>query len=191
MSAQQLAQALRGTIAELESVVRALNAERMPHDGDEFHERLEAAKKALAAHQAAPQQEPVAEVYRAHHGGRSRNIGFDDVRPLRGATLPPPGTKLYAAPQQAQAPGWQDIATAPKDGRTVQLGYFNSHGKWRSLRGQWMSADYIAEYWEDPDEGEPGWYETSVEKDDTPNCWRTEPTHWAPLLAAPQQGSKT
>ena len=58
-------------------------------------------RKALGAEQA--QQEPVAEVYRAHYGGRSRNIGFDNVRPLKGVTLPPPGTKLYAAPQQAQA----------------------------------------------------------------------------------------
>lgn len=90
--------------------------------------------------------------------------------------------------------GWQPIATAPKDGRTLLLGYFNSHGKWRTMRGQWMSADYIAENWEEPDNGVEGWHETSVEADETPNCWYTEPTHWMPLPAAPSaklaQGKK-
>ena len=42
-------EALRGTFAELNSVLHALNAEVMPHDGDEFHERLEAARAALSA----------------------------------------------------------------------------------------------------------------------------------------------
>lgn len=95
MSAQ-LAKALRGMLDLLD-------------DSSDLSRRLaiKDAQAALAVFEAAPQQEPVAEVYRAHHGGRSRNIGFDDVRPLRGATLPPPGTKLYASPQQAQAPGWR------------------------------------------------------------------------------------
>jgi hypothetical protein len=81
---------------------------------------------------------------------------------------------------------WQVIETAPKDGRTLLLGYFNSHGKWRTVRGQWMSEDYIAEYWEDLDDIEPGWFETSVEADDAPNCWRIEPTHWMPIPPGPR-----
>lgn len=89
---------------------------------------------------------------------------------------------------ELQARQWQPIETAPKDSRTLLLGYFNSHGKWRTVRGQWMSEDYIAEYWEDPDDVEPGWFETSVEADDPPNCWRIEPTHWMPLPPAPPQG---
>lgn len=88
--------------------------------------------------------------------------------------------------QQAQAPGWMPIEAAPKDGRTLLLGRFNSHKKWRTMRGQWMSADYIAENWEEPDDAEPGWYETCVEKDDAPNCWSIEPTHYMPLPPAPQ-----
>lgn len=76
---------------------------------------------------------------------------------------------------------WQPIETAPQDGRTVLLGYANSHGRWRTLRGQWMSQEFIDENWEEPENGEPGWYETSVENDDVPNCWRTRPTHWMPL----------
>lgn len=80
---------------------------------------------------------------------------------------------------------WQPIKTAPKTGRILLLGYENSCGKWRTTRGQWMSEAYIAEYWEDPDDAEPGWYETPVEAEDPPNCWHIEPTHWMPLPAAP------
>lgn len=83
---------------------------------------------------------------------------------------------------------WQPIETAPKDGRTLLLGRFNSHGKWRTLRGQWFSADAIAESWEEPDGCDEGWYETSVECEDVPNCWWTEPTHWQPLPPAPGVG---
>jgi hypothetical protein len=87
----------------------------------------------------------------------------------------------------APEPQWQPIETAPKDGRTLLLGYFNAHYKWRTLRGSWMSADYIAENWEDPDTGTEGWHETSVEADDPPNCWYTDPTHWMPLPTAPSK----
>jgi len=80
---------------------------------------------------------------------------------------------------------WQPIDTAPKDGRTVLLGYLNSAGKWRTTRGQWMSEEYIAECWEEPDDVEPGWFETAEEAEDMPNCWRIEPTHWQPLPAPP------
>lgn len=79
--------------------------------------------------------------------------------------------------------GWQPIETAPKTGQALLLGYFNSHGKWRTLRGEWCSADAIAEMWEE--EADEGWYEVSVEADDVPNCWATEPTHWMPLPPPP------
>lgn len=85
------------------------------------------------------------------------------------------------------APAWQPIETAPKDGETLLLGYRNKHGHWRTVRGQWMSEDYIQEYWEEPDNGSPGWFEDSVEADDVPNCWPIEPTHWMPLPAAPKE----
>ncbi|WP_173011188.1 hypothetical protein [Achromobacter xylosoxidans] len=39
---------------------------------------------------------------------------------------------------------WQPIESAPKTGCTLLLGYWNSHGKWRTVRGQWISAEYIA-----------------------------------------------
>lgn len=91
-----------------------------------------------------------------------------------------------AALSQPAAAEWQPIETAPKTGRTLLLGYFNSHGNWRTMRGQWMTEEYIAENWEEPENGEPGWFEESVEADDVPNCWATNPTHWQPLPAAPK-----
>lgn len=80
---------------------------------------------------------------------------------------------------------WQSIETAPKDGRTLLLGYLNACGKWRTVRGQWMSQNYIDEYWEDPDDVEPGWFETAEEAEDIPNCWGIDPSHWMPLPTAP------
>lgn len=83
------------------------------------------------------------------------------------------------------ADGWLPIESAPKTGRTLLLGYRNSLGKWRTVRGQWMSFDYIANHWEDPDDVEEGWFETAVEAEEIPNCWRITPTHWMPVPAEP------
>jgi hypothetical protein len=85
------------------------------------------------------------------------------------------------------AADWLPIETAPQTGRTLLLGYWNSFGKWRTVRGQWMSLEYIAEHWEDPDDAEAGWFETAVEADDAPNCWPVSPSHWQPMPAAPCQ----
>jgi hypothetical protein len=49
----ELVKALRGTFQEMLSVLASLNAEQMPHDGDEFHERLEKARAALAKVEAS------------------------------------------------------------------------------------------------------------------------------------------
>lgn len=110
-------------------------------------------------------------------GGAEPIIGaIEDLKAQIAAPVAP-----AAAPSE-----WQPIETAPKTGRTLLLGYLNSAGKWRTVRGQWMSANYIEAHWEDPDDVEPGWFETSAEADDVPNCWGIEPTHWMPLPAAPQ-----
>jgi len=85
---------------------------------------------------------------------------------------------------------WQPIETAPKDGRTLLLGYFNSAGKWRTMRGQWYSQAMIEDEWEEPENGHEGWYESSVEKDDPPNLWQTEPTHWQPTPKPPALAGK-
>lgn len=92
----------------------------------------------------------------------------------------------WLACYQHLAPQWQPIETAPKTGRTILLGYPNRLGNWRTVRGQWMSEQYIADYWEDSDDVEEGWFETSEEAEETPNCWRISPTHWMPLPAAPE-----
>jgi hypothetical protein len=47
-AAPELLEALKGAVTELLAVVNSLNAEQMPHDGDDFHERLGAALAAIA-----------------------------------------------------------------------------------------------------------------------------------------------
>ena len=91
---------------------------------------------------------------------------------------------LAAAPSLPQ--GWLPIESAPRD-KTILLGYRNSHGHWRTLRGEWFSLEEIDEMWEEPDGVEPGWFETSVEADDVPNVWRTNPTHWMSLPQPPKE----
>lgn len=60
-----------------------------------------------AAFAPAPQpagggREPVAVIYRAHYGGRVRNIGFNSIRELRSLDAIPVGTKLYTNPPAAE-----------------------------------------------------------------------------------------
>ena len=55
----------------------------------------------------------------------------------------------------------------------------------RLQAGEDVNRSAIDEYWEDPDACDEGWYETSVEADDIPNCWATNPTHWMPLPKPP------
>lgn len=78
---------------------------------------------------------------------------------------------------------WLPIESAPKDGRTLLLGCFNSHGNWRTMRGEWVTQETIDNYWEEPDNCEPGWYEVAVESE---VCWAIQPTHWMPLPAPPK-----
>jgi hypothetical protein len=85
---------------------------------------------------------------------------------------------------------WQLIETAPKD-RMLLLGYRNSHGNWRTLRGRWVTQNEIDEDWYDIDGYEmnhcyEGWYEESVEAEDDPNMWTTTPTHWMPSPEPPE-----
>jgi len=86
---------------------------------------------------------------------------------------------------------WQPIDTAPKN-KTILLGYKNECDKWRTVRGQWFDQSYIDENWDECDDTSDmeGWYETSVESDDIPNCWKIRPTHWMPLPPAPDAARK-
>ncbi len=80
---------------------------------------------------------------------------------------------------------WMDIDSAPINGVSVLLGYFNSAGNWRTLRGRWFTKERIDYEWENADDFEAGWYEESAEAEDVPNVWPTSPTHWMPLPAPP------
>lgn len=100
----------------------------------------------------------------------------------------PKSAKLYAAPvpTPAQAvPAWQPISEAPQTGRPLLLGYWNKRGKWRTVRGEYFSAERIADEWEEPDDVEPGWFEVPENADDVTPCYRIEPSHFQPLPAAP------
>src|SRR5471032_3735 len=41
---------------------------------------------------------------------------------------------------EAKPVAWQLIESAPKDGRTLLIGYFNKLGNWRTMRGRWYST---------------------------------------------------
>jgi hypothetical protein len=88
--------------------------------------------------------------------------------------------------EEAESVGWRPIETALQTGATVLLGYLNRAGKWRTVRGQWFSQAEIDETWEEPDDADPGWFETSAEADDVPNVWPIDPTHWMPLPQPPE-----
>lgn len=67
---------------------------------------MNAAIDRLAAYRSSQVQvddEAVAEVYRAHYGGRVGNIGFNTLRELRDLSKFEVGTKLYTRPAYRNA----------------------------------------------------------------------------------------
>ena len=82
-------------------------------DGTKYQPDLEdsviSAIRAHLAAQPAP-AEPVAEIYRAHYGGRPQNIGTNDVRRLTDLNNFAPGTKLYARPPAQPSPAVPSLA---------------------------------------------------------------------------------
>lgn len=124
---------------------------------------------------------------RLGENGRGQDVFGYDADDMRDYARTAVAAALAA--RQPVGEAWMPIETAPKDGRTLLLGRFNSNKKWRTMRGQWMSQEHIDESWENPEGVEAGWYETVVECDDVPNCWPTEPTHWMLLPAAPGAAS--
>lgn len=98
--------------------------------------------------------------------------------------------EAYADARVRESQQWQPIETAPKTGRKVLLGFVNSHGNWRTMLGLWISKEEILNELEDDDLFDEGWYEISVEADDTPNCWLTNPSHWMPLPPPPVEPVK-
>lgn len=102
-------------------------------------------------------------------------------------------TESITLPQPVVATNgeWQTIDTAPMD-RVLLLGYKNGSGNWRTVRGEYFSAQHILDNWEDIDgqndaAEREGWYEVSEECEDIPNCWPIEPTHWMYLPKPPPE----
>jgi hypothetical protein len=83
---------------------------------------------------------------------------------------------------------WQPIETASQDGRWLLLGYRNVAGKWRTVTGQYFTRTQIDDEWDEPESGEPGWYEVSENAEDAPNCWPIEPSHWMFMPSPPVVG---
>jgi hypothetical protein len=103
-------------------------------------------------------------------------------------------TRLRSTSQAGGVPaGWRDISTAPK-GRNVLVGYFNSAGKWRTIKAEFVPKHTIEteeEYGNPEDVGEDGtayvpegWYESVEAEVDAMHLGCT-PSHWMPLPAAP------
>lgn len=86
-----------------------------------------------------------------------------------------------------EALGWQPIETAPKTGRIVLLGFCNANGKWRGVRGCWVSqetADEWAEWSDEEVECSAGWYEHADSPEEI-GYWPVTPTHWALMPEKP------
>jgi hypothetical protein len=126
-----------------------------------------------------PQQEPVAWVDERAIGwleGRGKTASI--TTRLQAHKSPERPMPLYAVPQQAQAPGWQPIETAPKDGRDMfVVRAFCIDPTGRASSGGYTSDAYCV--WRGDEGRLMRW----------PHVW--QPTHWMPLPPSPQQGDKT
>lgn len=92
-----------------------------------------------------------------------------------------------------QAPAWQPIETAPKDGRKLILAYRNRNNKARTVMARWLTDEEAAETDADGVGLEGGWYECIDNWDDYTEVaiHEGEPSHWMPLPAAPQTKEPT
>lgn len=134
---ERLATDIQATLAEIERLTResAHHLEARLNAGKAMQEALDAA--AIAEEQRDRLR---ALVQRAHTIIGIREVAHEThkgkawleqaTRELNGEPSPAPETF---------GSQWQPIETAPKDGRTLLLGYFNSAGKWRAMRGQWFA----------------------------------------------------
>lgn len=87
----------------------------------------------------------------------------------------------------AGADGWRPIADAPRD-RTVLVGYWNSHGKWRTLRASYYAKGELPLSDDYPDDGDgfapEGWYEEAYTHE-TIMPLEQDPVMFHPLPAPP------
>lgn len=99
--------------------------------------------------------------------------------------------EAVAALRAQQEPKWQDISTAPKDGREILCTWFHqfSDGRWH-----WANVMHVLSWF--PDwyaEGQGAWvldgdFNVHFEPDEvheTPPTAYGDPTHWMPLPSPP------
>jgi hypothetical protein len=81
---------------------------------------------------------------------------------------------------------WQTIESAPKK-RKVIAGYWNDHGKWRTITARYYVANSLDDYTGDEESGyaPEGWYEEYESNEEIYPC--RQPTHWMPLPTPPVQ----
>lgn len=112
-------EAMRGAAAELSSILAAINDERMPHDGDEFHERLDACLSVSAALRAEIERLEAAEPVAWGMVNAETGLILDVICPEEHAREPGSYTiPLYAAPTPPAAiPALtlDDMDAAPKN----------------------------------------------------------------------------
>ena len=83
--------------------------------------------------------------------------------------------------------GWQDIATAPKDGKYVILAFKNHYGKWRRVIGFYAQEGTVCANEDSDDEfAPPGWYEYHDAYEEYESLTDQLPILWQPLPPPPE-----
>jgi len=102
------------------------------------------------------------------------------VQHVRDVSAGPRLEHAWAAAELLARPGWQPIATAPRDGSRFQLWY----PEIQIDQGQSLEGFFVEGFFDDYD-GTWVWSWRTMREEDQPR----RPTHWMPLLTGPVTGS--
>jgi hypothetical protein len=91
-------EAMKQMVHELEYVLDCINNDKMPFDGDDFHEALRLGRQAIATEESSEVQEPVAWISWNRVSGESK-LNYHKVSSQHDATLWS-HFPLYTTPQQ-------------------------------------------------------------------------------------------
>ena len=99
-------EAMKQMVHELEYVLDCINNDKMPFDGDDFHEALRLGRQAIATEESSEVQEPVAWISWNRVSGESK-LNYHKVSSQHDATLWS-HFPLYTTPQQRTWVGLTD-----------------------------------------------------------------------------------